>query len=89
MNRAKVMFKAVLNKLNPAEFMNDYQEWHAFWEGIAEGFCPWHQHFEPSEELQKDIESEHHYYAFGMIIGFAAFVFAIAGAFRIVLMIIF
>ena len=76
--------RKVLSKLDPAEFMNDYQEWHAFWEGVAEGFCPWLSRFEPDEKLQKNIESEHHYYAFGMVIGFAGFIFAMAGAFRMV-----
>lgn len=89
MIKIKPFLKAVLKKINPAEFMNDYQEVHAFVEGIAEGFCPWISRFEPSSELQKDIESEHHYYVFGMIIGFAGFIFAIAGALRIVLQVVF
>lgn len=85
MSRLGDFARKVLDKIDPAEFMNDYQELHAFIEGIAEGFCPWLSRFEPDDELKRDIESEHHYYAFGMVIGFAGFIFAIAGAFRMVI----
>lgn len=89
MSKLREFANKVISKLNPDEFMNDYQEWHAFWEGIAEGFCPWESRFEPTEELRKDIEGEHHYYVFGMIIGFAALIFSIAGAVRIILQVAF
>ena len=85
MNKLLTITKKVLQWLNPAEFMNTYQEWHAFVEGVSEGFCPWDFKFEPNAELKKDIEDEHHYYVFGIVIGFAAFIFAIAGAIRLVL----
>lgn len=68
--------------------MNTYKEFHAFIEGIGDGFCPWDSNYRPSEELIKDIQDEHHYYTFGTIIGFAALIFAIAGAVRLVLVVI-
>ena len=85
MNKLWTFTKKVLQWLNPAEFMNTYQEWHAFVEGVSEGFCPWDSRYEPSDELSKDISDEHHYYVFGIAVGFAVFIFAIAGAIRLVL----
>ena len=57
---------------NIKEFMNTYQEWHAFVEGFSESFCFWKPRHEPSEELQADLEHEHHYYMFGRVLGFVA-----------------
>ena len=59
---------------NPKEFMNTYQEWHAFVEGFSEAFCFWRPHYEPDEELLKALMSEHHYYVFGRVIGFLALI---------------
>ncbi len=81
----KKNIKGFFGWFNPANFMDTYQEWHAFVEGIADGFCPWQSRYDPNEELKQDIESEHHYYSAGTVIGFAAFIFAIAGAVRLVL----
>ena len=55
---------------NLKEFMNTHQEWHAFSEGVSESFCFWRAHYEPSKELLEALKSEHHYYAFGRVIGF-------------------
>lgn len=59
---------------NIKEFMNTYQEWHAFVEGFSESFCFWRAHYEPSEELLEALKSEHHYYVFGRVLGFIALV---------------
>lgn len=60
--------------LNLKEFMNTYQEWHAFVEGFSESFCFWKPRVEPSEELLNDIKNEHHYYVFGRVMGFIAII---------------
>lgn len=60
--------------LNIKEFMNTYQEWHAFVEGFSESFCFWRAHVDPSEELLNDIKNEHHYYVFGRVVGFIGLV---------------
>ena len=56
--------------LNLKEFMNTYQEWHAFVTGVSESFCFWKERYEPSKELLEALRSEHHYYVFGRVIGF-------------------
>lgn len=48
-------------------------------EGFSEAFCFWRQHIEPSQELLKDIESEHHYYAASRALGFAVLAVLITG----------
>jgi hypothetical protein len=69
---------------NPKEFMNSYQEWHAFVEGFSESFCFWRAHIEPSEELLNDIRSEHHYYVFGRVLGFISLVGLAISVFKMV-----
>ena len=64
------MGKGFFGWLNIRNFMDTYQEWHAFVEGFSESFCFWRARIEPSEELLNDIKSEHHYYVFGRVIGF-------------------
>jgi hypothetical protein len=59
-----------LGWLSPKEFLNTYEEWHAFVEGVNESFCFWRAHVEPSQELLDNIKNEHHYYTFGRVIGF-------------------
>lgn len=54
--------------------MNTYQEAHAFAEGFCETFCFWRANYEPSKELREELESEHHYYAFGRAMGFISLV---------------
>lgn len=60
--------------LNIKEFMNTYQEFHAFVEGFSESFCFWRANVDPSEELLNDIKNEHHYYVFGRVVGFIGLV---------------
>jgi len=55
-----------------SNFMDTYQEWHAFVEGFSETFCFWKSRYEPSEELLKDLRAEHHYYQAGRVLGFIA-----------------
>ena len=60
----------IFKGINFKEFMNDYQEWHAFVEGFSETFCFWRARHELSGELLKDLKREHHYYVFGRVVGF-------------------
>jgi len=55
-------------------FLDTHQEWHALVEGFCETFCFWRANYEPSKELLKDLKSEHHYYAFGRVLGFISLV---------------
>ena len=64
--------KIWLNRIKT--FLNSTEEWHAFAEGVCDGFCPLGGKYKPSKELQKVIESEHHYYRPGFILGFIAFI---------------
>jgi len=64
------MKKGFFSWFNIREFMNTHQEWHAWWEGLCESFCFWRANYEPSKELLEDLRSEHHYYAFGRVVGF-------------------
>lgn len=59
----------VFDGLDPKEFLNVYQEWHALVEGVCEVVCPWRACYEPSEELLNDIKNEHHYYMAGRALG--------------------
>jgi hypothetical protein len=60
--------------LNLAEFLNTYQEWHAFVEGFNEVFCFWKPRHRLSGELLKDLQAEHHYYTTGRVAGFVALI---------------
>jgi len=60
----------MLKGINLKEFLSTHQEWHALVEGFSESFCFWRAHHEPSEELLEALKSEHHYYAFGRVVGF-------------------
>jgi len=51
-------------------FIDTPAEWHALVEGFCETFCFWRANYEPSKELLKDLQSEHHYYAVGRVLGF-------------------
>jgi len=77
-----------LGGIEPGNLLSNCKEWHAFVEGVGDGFCPWDSKYEPSDKLAEDIENEHHYYSFGTVIGFAGLIFAVAGAVRIVLIVI-
>lgn len=53
-----------------SNFLDTHQEWHAMVEGFSESFCFWRAHHEPSPELLKELQAEHHYYAVGRVVGF-------------------
>jgi hypothetical protein len=57
-----------------SNFMDTCQEWHAFVEGFCEVLCPWPPRYEISEELEETVETEHHYYVFGRVLGFMALI---------------
>ena len=74
-----------LKGIDPSDFLNTYGEWHAFVEGVADGFCcrevkykPWDKGTE-DENLLKNIRKEHHYYNFGRALGFAGFIILVTG----------
>ena len=77
--------RRILKWLGLGDLMNTSQERHAFVEGIGDGYCPWDNHYEPSDELKAGIRKEHHYYNAGTAIGFASLIFSIAGAVRLIL----
>ena len=54
--------------LNIKQFLSEYQEWHALIEGFCDGFWPFSKG-KISKQLQEDIESEHHYYRAGVVLG--------------------
>ena len=64
--------------------MDTYQEGHAFVEGFSESFCFWKPRYEPSEELLKDLRSEHHYYMSGRVVGFIALVGFLTGIIKVI-----
>jgi hypothetical protein len=61
-----------LKGLNLSAFMDVYQEWHAFVEGFCEVMCPWPARHRLSGELLTDLQGDHHYYAFGRVVGVVA-----------------
>ncbi len=45
-------------------------EWHAFVQGICEVLCPWPPRLRAmTADLRREIESEHHYYMTGRVLG--------------------
>ncbi len=60
-------------------FMDTHQEWHAWVEGFAEGFCGSSARYDPAEELLKELMADHHYYNAGRGFGFASFIVLVTG----------
>ena len=79
MIKLKAVLKGFFDWFDPSNIMDVYQEWHAFVEGLAEGFCIWACEHEPSEDCLEDIQEEHHYYTAGRAIGFAGFLVLVTG----------
>jgi hypothetical protein len=51
-------------------FLDVYQEWHTFVEGLCEVLCPWPpRHKAMTAKLRAEIEAEHHYYMLGRAAG--------------------
>lgn len=65
-------------------FMNTPAEWHAFVEGFCDGFFPLINKYQPSKALRESIESEHHYYRSGVILGVVAAIWFWIGVWRVV-----
>ena len=73
----------MFNGINFRQFLSEYKEWHALIEGFCDGFFPISK-YKPSKELQTDIESEHHYYRTGVILGVIAAVWFWIGVYKAV-----
>jgi hypothetical protein len=65
-------------------FLNTADEWHAFIEGFCDIFFPFNKGYEPSNELKKAIQGEHHYYNGGRVVGFIAWVWFWIGIWKVV-----
>lgn len=60
----------MLKGLSLSNFMDTHEEWHAFIFGLCGVICPFPPgHKQMSEELQKQIREEYHYYLFGRATG--------------------
>ena len=68
-----------MKTVNIKEFLNSYKEVHAVVEGFCETALPVKPRYDISAELEKDIESEHHYYQPGRVLGAAVFLGACFG----------
>lgn len=70
---------------NLGECLSTHEEWHALVIGFGYGYCPWTPAFPISAVLRGQVIKEHHYYMVGTVLGFAGFIFTIAGAVAYVL----
>jgi len=61
-----------LKGIRPAAFLDCYQEWHAFVEGLCEVLCPWPAKHQLPGQLLKELKADHHYYVFGRALGVIA-----------------
>jgi len=69
--------------LNPKEFLNTYQEFHALVLGLCAVLCPFPSKYKPSDDLVKQIQDEFHYYQTGRAIGIILWI-VIAGIIKLV-----
>ena len=60
-------------------FLDTHQEWHAFCQGFADGFCLSKPHYDLVGALLMELLEEHHYYNVGRALGFGAFVVLVTG----------
>jgi len=51
------------------EFMNTWDEWHAFVIGWSEATCPWPVRYKMPLKYPSPLEDEFHYYLFGRVVG--------------------
>jgi hypothetical protein len=58
-----------LKGIRLSAFLDTYQEWHALVEGFSEVLCPWPARHKLSRKLSNDLRGDHHYYAFGRVLG--------------------
>jgi len=73
-----------LGGINIREFLSTHKEWHALIEGFCDGFFPFINKHEASKELKESIQSEHHYYRPGVILGVIAAVWFWIGVWKVV-----
>jgi len=52
-----------------SHFLDTTDEWHSLIHGWCSVLWPFPPRFQPSEELRKEIEDEHHYYVAGQVLG--------------------
>jgi len=78
--KAKGFLKGFFQWFDFSNFMDTYQEWHAFVEGFSEGFCIFKDSvYTPDTERLADLQAEHHYYAAGYALGFASLIVLLTG----------
>jgi len=70
--KVTILAKGFFGWFNPDNFMDVYQEWHAFVEGFCEVLCPWPARYHLTGQLLEDLGGDHHYYAFGRAVGVIA-----------------
>ena len=61
-----------LKGIRLSAFLDCYQEWHAFVEGLCEVLCPWPARYQLTGKLLNDLREDHHYYMFGRALGVIA-----------------
>jgi len=64
--------RGFLNGIRITAFLDCYQEWHAFVEGLCEVLCPWPAKHKLSGQLLNDLKKDHHYYVLGRATGVIA-----------------
>ena len=70
--------KGFLSGINIRYFMDCYEEWHAFVQGVCEVLCPWApRHKTMNPILLQEIKDEHHYYVAGRVLGMSTWLFVI------------
>ena len=72
MNEKNDEDRGFLKGIRITDFLDCYQEWHAFVEGFFEVLCPWPAKHKLSGQLLDDLKGDHHYYAFGRATGIIA-----------------
>jgi len=70
-----------LKGIRLSNFLDRVEEWHALIQGIASVVCPFPCKYKPSKQLQEEIESEHHYYKFGRVLGIIFWIVVIKAVF--------
>jgi len=61
--------------INPKQFLNDVEEFHALAIGFFEVLCPWPPHFKGMPTTEScDLKKEYHYYMFGRALGILAWI---------------
>jgi hypothetical protein len=74
MNEKNDHDRGFMKGINISAFMDVYQEWHAFVEGLFEVLCPWPARYPPNDELLNDLKGDHHYYMLGRGVGILVWV---------------